>query len=347
MNTNTLLSQMQTHMLTPSDIGVEKKKLNVEIKKIQLKEGLSLEVGNIQWRSKIELIRVNIDKGHEDSVLNFIKRQFQQKSKGMDIVMLITECKIYPVEIGKCNTQDTFRFQCEFYKNEVDASNYLYMFKAKNLMGSFDKAENVMNNYYSRALLSAVNNFSTAIELHPEWFITDIKNEKPIKTSVIFNAIKGKDTIACENNFHVSKSDFTLNEKDTSSRQIFTKVTLTYKIDATESNKELNLKIYPKAFFEKSRSWIKPNTDFETYKDYQQGIIDLCTIYGAKLNEALKNKSYSLGEYKSEINTAYNEVFGEYVQMRKDFKNETNEGQNIQKMKEWQQRIFLLMKEIK
>lgn len=342
-----MFSQSRTHALVPNDIGVEKKKLNIEIKKIQLKDNVDKHVGDIQWRSQTEQIQVNIDTNHEESVLKFIKNQFQQKSKGMDIIMLITECKIYPFEIGKCNPQDTFRFQCEFFKNDIEASNYLYMYKAKNLMGSFDNAEDVMNNYYSRALLSAVNNFSTAIELHPEWFITDIKNQKPVKTSVIYNAIKSKDTIACSNYFQVSKKDYSLNEKDTSSKQIFTKVTLTYKIDATESNKEMNLKIYPNAFFEKNRSWIKPNADFEKLKDYQQGIVDLCTIYGAKLNEALKSKSFSLGEYKSEINTIYNEVFSEYVQMRKDFKNQTDEGRNIQKMKEWQQKIVLLLKEIK
>ncbi|QLH44616.1 MAG: hypothetical protein HWD58_02720 [Bacteroidota bacterium] len=96
-------------------------------------------------------------------------------------------------------------------------------------------------------------------------------------------------------------NDYQSNDKDTSTKTVFTKMTLTYQLSATESSKELNLKIYPKAFFHKSRSWFKSTADWGLQLPYQQGIYDLCTAYGNKLAKAFKSANYSLGEYKSQI----------------------------------------------
>lgn len=335
----------QEFTIQPKDIDIERKKINVEITKIKI-EQKGQHIGKVKLKDNNETI-VKLSEACESEALTFLQKQFQQKSKAMDVSLRISDLRIQGKKIGIPSPNDTFFFRCELYKGDISPDNFLYTFKAKNQIGEFANMSEILNNYYSRALLSAVDKFNISLDSHPEWFITEEKNEKPIKTTIIYNALNGRDSIACKKSYYLKISDYTVNSKDTSKKNIFTKITFTYKISAQENSKELNLKVYPMAFFDKNRSWAKPNLSGEGELNYQQGHYDLGTIYGEKFASELKATNFSLGGYKSEINAIYNKHFAEYAKQRKDYIKDTQDGSNSQQVNLWRKKINSMLSEVK
>lgn len=334
----------QTHTLTCQDIGIPPKDIPFRIDAVQISESVQPAVGLIQSRSSSKTQEVVLGKSPEKNIIEFLSKQLSYSNQP-EIILVLTECRIAATEAGKSSVSDTFLFRCEFYKAPVNPENYLYTFKARNPMGSFDKAGDVVNNYYSRAILSAIDKFGISLSQHPEWVSSGLEEQKPVKVSVTLNPMKSADSIGCKKGFLLKANDYQSNDKDTSTKTVFTKMTLTYQLSATESSKELNLKIYPKAFFHKSRSWFKSTADWGLQLPYQQGIYDLCTAYGNKLAKAFKSANYSLGEYKSQINTIYNTVFNEYAEVRKTYQAETNEGMDLAQMALWRKKIDDLLEQ--
>lgn len=334
----------QTHTLSCHDIGIPPKDIPFRIDAVQFSATVSPTVGLIQSRSSSKSQEVVLGKSPERTITEFLSKQLSYSNQP-EIIMVLTECRIAATEASKTSVSDTFLFRCEFYKEQVNPENYLYTFKARNPMGSFDKAGDVVNNYYSRAILSAIDKFGNSLSQHPEWLSSGLEDQKPVKVSVSLNPMKSSDSVGCKKGFLLKASDYQPNDKDTSSKTVFTKMTLTYQLAAVESSKELNLKIYPKAFFHRSRSWFKPGADWGVQLPYHQGIYDLCTAYGNKLAKAFKAAKFSLGEYKSEINSIYNTVFNEYAELRKKYQAETKEGLDAEQMATWRKKIDDLLKE--
>jgi hypothetical protein len=340
-----LYGQNAKHLIHCGDIGIPAKGLRFEIQEIKIHSSVNDQMGLIQSRGDSKPLDVVLPSQIEKISIQFLQKQYSF-SRDLKIIMEITECRIGAFSPGKTHVSDTFLFQCSFYREKLDPEFYLFAFKARNLMGSFDNAPEVMNNFYSRVLLSATEKFSTSLKDHPEWFGSEIADQKPVKLSVAHNPIQSKDSIPCKTGYQLKPEDYQLNSKDTSNKSVFTKMTLTYLIDATENSKELNLKIYTKAFFHKSRSWYKGSPDWNALLPYHQGIYDLCMAYGIKLNKALKDRKFSLGEYRTEINTIYNEVLNEYAELRKKYQSETKEGMDSEQVSRWQIRIQEILKEV-
>jgi hypothetical protein len=345
LGVSNLYSQTSKHLISCSDIGIPVKSSRFEIHEITFHPSVSEQMGLIQSRGDAKPLEVVLPSQIAKTSQQFLKKQYQF-DRNLKIIMEITECRIAAFSPGKTHVSDTFLFQCSFYREKVDPEFYLFSFKARNLMGSFDNAPEVMNNYYSRVLLSATEKFSSSLKDHPEWFGAESIDQKPVKLTVVHNPIQSKDSIPCKVGYLLKPEDYQLNTKDTSNKSIFTKMTLTYLIDASENSKELNLKIYTKAFFHKSRSWFKGSPDWNQLLPYHQGIYDLCMAYGMKLNTALKDKKFSLGEYRTEINTIYNEVLNEYAELRKKYQSETKEGMDSEQVSRWQIRIQEILKEV-
>jgi hypothetical protein len=77
---------------------------------------------------------------------------------------------------------------------------------------------------------------------------------------------------------------------------------------------------------------------------YQQGHFDLCAIFGNQLSQKMKNHLYSLGTYKTELNTIYNELNAEFVSLRKQYQSETQEGRDADQMSVWRKKIDVLLR---
>mgnify|MGYP003582395972 FL=1 len=347
MLTNIVFAQHKIITLDLKTQDIKKKSLPFYIKDVKFENTVSDTVGLIETRKNNETILATFGNNKTKIVQNFLDNQYEQNKKGTPITLYIKKLTLSATKKGEFNYTDTFILSCTFngmFENEMQT---LYSFNAKNMFGTFEHADEVLANYITRALTSGIEKFKTSYELRKDWHqdYTGAKseNEKPIKTNISYNKINNTDSLACNSNYKLTWNDFQISKKE-STDMGSARFILTYKVASEENNKQLKLDIYVNAFMNKNNSY-KPKTIDEKWLMYQQGHFDICTAYGIKIYNEMKTFKYSLGEYKTELNKIYNDLYKEYVVLRKQYETETNIGSNEKENAKWRNKINVLLRE--
>lgn len=330
------------------DVNNNKKSIPFFFKEVIFSSSVSDTLGIIATKKNKDNTYAVVKNNQSGGIYGFLSTQFEQNKKGTPVILEIKKLKLAPVESGIFNFKDTFQFQCEFSGILQNERVPLYTFNAKNPFGTFEDAENVMAGYITRALVSAVEKFKESYDRKAEWH-HEYANEsdaqqKPVKVNLIKNKFTGNDTLSCESGNKLTWDDFQENKKDNSGLGS-AKFILTYQAVSEENSKHLKLDIYIKAFFNKRNSWKPQNLSTDEWLSYQQGHFDICTAYGNKLYREMKVCKYSLGEYRAELNKVYNNVYSEYVKLRKQYDTETENGSNKSQVVIWRNRIDEMMKD--
>jgi hypothetical protein len=301
-------------------------------------------IGIAEVREQHKMIEFSFPADKENHVLNFLNKNYNGPKTGTPIALNILQLEIVPTHTGQTLPTDTFKFNCSFAANFGNGDETLYTFNAKNTMGLFENPKNILENYIARAIQMAVKKFSSEFKQHKDWNIQPKGTMAQIQVTCNHNKITNKlDSIACEKNFKLNETCYSLNLKE-DAKGVQTRFMLTYKAETIESNNKIKLNIETFSFLAKNRSWIAANEkNKEAGFKQQQAHYDICTYYGLKLNKALREYPYTIGEYKTEMNKIYNEIYNEYLKMRKDYEDETKN--NPAKIVSWQQKIENLMKQ--
>ncbi len=326
--------------LTP--IEIKKKDIPFYIDKVQF-DLKSDSVATIYSKEKKGNILFYLPtKNKEEVFISFIENQFNQNKDGAPILLVIKKLELTPIKKGEFNPKDIFQFECNFYKGKNDEQDLLYTFKAKNEFGTFEDVETVLNNYIVRAINSGIEQFKTSFNNRIDWQEDaqngNAKNAKPIKVNCIYNKINSNDSVACATHKKIDWSMFQENKK-AKNENGNAKFTLTYKAFSEETSKQLKLDIFVYAFLDKKLSWKPQNIQNSNWLEYQQGMYDLCSFYGLKLQKEMRNYQYSLGEFRTELNKIYNDIIHDYAAIRKEYIEETDNGTNVEKTKEWRVKI--------
>lgn len=331
--------------LNPQEI--KKKELPFYIKEIHFAKENSDTVALLTGRKKNENIYAVWKKDKELQVLDFINEQYKCDKKGVAINMQIQYLCLVGSEKNKFNFTDTFKVKLIFLRQEEGNWNEIYKFNAKNVFGTFEDPETVLNNYIVRAINTSIENFKNS-EAFKKSASTENDandaNKKPIKVLASHNKLNA-DTIVCTAGNKLTWQDFQVYKNDLSESGS-AKFILTYQVGSEETSKHLKLDIHTKAFFNKRNSW-KPKESDEKWLQYQQGHYDICAAYGLKLHKAMKNYNYSLGMFKTELNKLYNEIYTEYTHLRKDYETETVSGNDPVAISTWRKKIDKLLQEQK
>ncbi len=326
----------------------DKKTVPFFFREVIFSSGVSDTLGIIATQKNKDNTYAITRNNRSEDIYNFLSLQFEQNKKGTPVILEIKKLKLAPVKSGMFNFKDTFQFQCEFSGLLQNEKVPLYTFNAKNPFGTFEDAENVMAGYITRALVSAVEKFKESYNRKPEWH-HEYANEsnaqqKPVKVNIIKNQFSGNDTLSCESGHKLTWNDFQENKKDNSGLGS-AKFILTYQASSEETDKHLKLDIYIKAFFNKRNSW-KPQPPYtDEWINFQQGHFDICTAFANKLYNEMQVYKYSLGEYRAELNKIYNDVYSEYVKLRKQYNTETEDGSNKSQYIIWRNKIDKIIKD--
>lgn len=283
------------------------------------------------------------------NLFEFVKSNYQFRENGSSIELRIEQFQIHPFKAGIASPEDTFYYACTFLKKSNEGQEEdLFQFKAKNLMGAIDLAEESFKHYVARVVNQSIQQFTKSFDLNPHWDTTKDTSSYGVKTEYLFNHQLGKDSIACHTITMLDSSYFNINTKKDSTQVVgHCRLILTYSIFAEEHNANLKLILHTKAFLSKSRSWIHPSLVNTTWYDYQKGHVRICAIYGRKLDEEFKKTRFTFGEYKYQANQAYNKVYDEYVRLRKQYADETNNGNIASQLKKWDEKITIMEKTLK
>lgn len=283
----------------------------------------------------------------EKSMKDFLDKRFSPVQQNPKIIIQITTMRLAPSKQGKFAPTDTFLFECRFISDGKEKET-LYHFKARNSFGLFNEPDKIMSNYISRALVAAVHQFTKSYNKNPDWSGGNSNPLFKVKVNLKHNVMKDPDVIFCKSGNTIQEADF--NGKlptDSVTHDVISKLILTYKAESEETSKGIELNIETKAYFDKNRSWKKPVVSNTAWLSYQQGHFDLCTIYGMKLKDSMENFAYSIGEFRSELNKIYNDLYAQYVAERKLYADETSLGTNTEKMMMWRSKLNDQLKRLK
>lgn len=331
-------SKSQSHFkpINVDTASTESEKIPFALRSVTLKTDNKFDLGKVAALKDETIYPLEMDSKIETSLIKFLNQRFSSVQAQPIVDIEIKTMRIAGAKPNSFSPTDTFLFECNFISDE----DVLYQFKARNSFGIFNEPDKIMSKYIVRALVAAVKQFTKSYNKNPDW---NKGNSNPlfnVKSKVIHNKIKDDDTIACEFN-QLLKPEYFKGKlpNDSLTNEVISKLILTYKAESEETSKGIELTIHTKAIFDKNRSWKKNQLSNPNWLVYQQGHYDICAIYGLKLKEKMSTYSYSVGEFKSELNKLYNLVYAEYVSVRKQFSDETEQGRNSLKMEEWKIKI--------
>lgn len=141
---------------------IKKKSVPYHFKEIIFSQNVSDTIGKLSAKKNKEFYWIALKNNKSQTVFDFLGKQFEQDNNSTDIIMEVTKLKLSPSEVGKFSFTDTFQFACTFFALLQNEKTSLYSFQAKNQFGNFENAALVMSNYISRALITAVENFTLA-----------------------------------------------------------------------------------------------------------------------------------------------------------------------------------------
>jgi hypothetical protein len=321
----------------------KKKSLPYKINTVEVKTTNKEQIGYAINRKNNDAVMTILPNIH-DAIKEFYDTHYQYADDGLPIDIIITQ-----LEVKKVDTQpsiyDTLKFACTFNMIQDKEQEALYEFSGKNLVGSFEKTDELMKNYIIRFLNTSIEKFTKAYEKNKHWQKSDRESGPKVVKKVTLNQFYSADSIRCIYGYQLSTKDLNINKENKTSSPGHARMVLTYVAEAQEKNNSIQLTIHVKSFLDKNRSWIDVDKITEQWYPYQQGHFDITAAYGQKLKKAFEKKSFSAGEYKSELNKVYNDVYEEYVKLRKLYEDETMSGTITEKMTEWKRKIEKMNRE--
>ncbi len=294
-------------------------------------------IGKAYHKSKKKDIDFNFASSSEAMVLKMITRQFTQ-GKETDISLEIKRLKIVREKQGK-SVRDRLYFDCAF--NHTKSGTLLYTFNASNAVNPSKNPRLNITNYIARAITAAISNFKKDYLVHPEWHqetaAQTVKLSIGIDKKIIYNQFETSgDTIALRKGYKLNKNDFVAQATDVEKDDAYSFFEMTYQIKTIDEGKKIDLSIYPKAYFLRSKSWAKDADSVSpNWLAYQQLLYDNATLHALKFKNELAAKEYSAGYFKSQINKIYNENTRRFFDSMDLIYSETKFGQDATAVNSW------------
>ncbi len=97
--------------------------------------------------------------------------------------------------------------------------------------------------------------------------------------------------------------------------------------------------IVVKAFFDKSKSWVRPDARSENLLAHEQGHFDIAELFARKMRQDLKNADYSDGNFDNTIQSIFQSTMGAYRIYQDSYDEATNFSINHSAQIEWNAQI--------
>lgn len=104
-----------------------------------------------------------------------------------------------------------------------------------------------------------------------------------------------------------------------------------------ENNIDITVGVY--TFFLKHDSWKKPDINSAYHLEHEQHHFDITRLHAEKLVDEIKKAHFTGDNYKKLLNSIFDKVYNENKAMQHLYDSETNNSMNIEKQKEWNQKI--------
>ena len=131
-----------------------------------------------------------------------------------------------------------------------------------------------------------------------------------------------------------------------------TAMTWKYSYSSTVYRNRVEIKLQNEISIDKSRSWVKldkvkTEESRENLLHHEQGHVNIQYVLLMEADRVLKNRNYSVKDYKAQISQLANEISNYFDTMQKNYDEETEHGSNHKMQARWDKIISDKMEESK
>lgn len=116
-------------------------------------------------------------------------------------------------------------------------------------------------------------------------------------------------------------------------------------MNSDQNNINISVGIY--TFFTKNDSWKKPNINSYYQLEHEQHHFDITRLSAEKLASEIRKAKFNHSNYKSLLNSIFNRVFKEEIQLQKKYDLETRNSLDTAKQLEWNKNISEQIEKLK
>lgn len=116
-------------------------------------------------------------------------------------------------------------------------------------------------------------------------------------------------------------------------------------MESDESSIDISVGIF--TFFTKHDSWKKPNVNSAYHLEHEQHHFDITRLSAAKLEDEIRKAHFTRNNYKSLLNSVFNKVYKEEIQLQKKYDLETRNSVDTTKQQEWNKKIAAQIQKLK
>jgi hypothetical protein len=115
--------------------------------------------------------------------------------------------------------------------------------------------------------------------------------------------------------------------------------------DDGDNNIVISVGVY--TFFTKHDSWKKPDINSSYHLEHEQHHFDITRLFTQKLVNEIKSTHFTKNNYRKLLYSIFDKVYKESVAFQHEYDNETKNSMDVEKQKEWNEKISAEVKKIK
>ena|SRR6185312_5337325 len=100
-------------------------------------------------------------------------------------------------------------------------------------------------------------------------------------------------------------------------------------------------------FFTKHDSWKKPDINSAYHLEHEQHHFDITRLFAQKFLDEIRNAHFTKGNYRKLLYSIFDKVYEESVAYQHQYDNETKNSMDVQKQKEWNEKISAEVNKLK
>ena len=100
-------------------------------------------------------------------------------------------------------------------------------------------------------------------------------------------------------------------------------------------------------FFTKHDSWKKPDINSAYHLEHEQHHFDITRLFAQKFSDEIRNAHFTKGNYRKLLYSIFDKVYEESVAYQHQYDNETKNSMDVQKQKEWNEKISAEVNKLK
>jgi len=140
------------------------------------------------------------------------------------------------------------------------------------------------------------------------------------------------DNIAWDENYDLTWDDFKGSPEHSSGLDAYTMLGLSLEV-IDQNNGNVDMGVF--GYFEKNKSWVKPNEKTDYLLHHEMRHFDLCELYRRKLIKNLEEGKYTFDGFSNEVGKIFNQTFDDYTKEQARYDKETNHSQKKEIQKKW------------